>query len=111
MALVMRQPFFVPTVVIATASLPLIFALIPPNRIYGVRTRKTLSDDRVWYAANRLAGVLSLASCVAYLVFACLYPMNGPHDPRFGLWLAHLAAFAAPLLASLIAVTGYVRRL
>ena len=110
-ALIMRQPFFVPAVVIAVVSLPLIFALIPKNRIYGIRTRKTMSDDRVWYAVNRLGGGLMLVSSVVYLVFAGLFPASGPHDPRFGLWMLHLGAFAAPLLISIIAVSGYARRL
>jgi hypothetical protein len=33
------QPFFVPAVVILAASLPLILALVPRNRVYGIRTR------------------------------------------------------------------------
>ena len=29
---------------------------IPPNRWIGFRTPRTLSDRRVWYVANRIAG-------------------------------------------------------
>lgn len=38
-------------------SLPLIYQKVPPNHWYGFRVRKTLTDRRIWYAANRAAGL------------------------------------------------------
>ncbi|HMX29466.1 MAG TPA: SdpI family protein, partial [Blastocatellia bacterium] len=38
-------------------SLPTIFGLIPPNGHYGFRVAKTFSDERIWYAANRVSGI------------------------------------------------------
>lgn len=35
---------------------------VPPNRLAGFRTRKTLQDPEVWYAANRVAGYWSIAT-------------------------------------------------
>ena len=49
------QPFFVPAVIILVVSLPLVLGLIPRNRVYGIRTRQTLSDDRTWYSVNRMS--------------------------------------------------------
>lgn len=47
-------------------SLPLVLKLLPPNRWYGFRTRKTLSNADIWYAANYKGGVgLILASLIA----------------------------------------------
>ena len=47
-------------------SLPLVLKLIPLNRWYGFRTRKTLSNPDVWYEANYKGGVgLIVASVVA----------------------------------------------
>jgi uncharacterized membrane protein len=43
-------------VVIVALSIPLILEKVGPNRLYGFRTRKTLSSPRIWYAANRVAG-------------------------------------------------------
>jgi uncharacterized membrane protein len=37
-------------------SIPMIQGSIKPNRVYGFRTAKTLSDAKVWYSANRLIG-------------------------------------------------------
>ena len=47
-------------------SLPLMLKLVPPNRWYGFRTRKTLSNAEVWYEANYKGGVgLIVASVIA----------------------------------------------
>jgi uncharacterized membrane protein len=37
-------------------SIPLIKQRVPPNRFYGFRTPKTLSDSKIWYEANRISG-------------------------------------------------------
>jgi uncharacterized membrane protein len=38
-------------------SVPLILKKVPPNQWYGFRVPKTLSSDRIWYEANRVAGI------------------------------------------------------
>ena len=51
-------------------SIPLILRKIPPNMMYGYRTRKTRENPDTWYKANEYAGkrlavaggVISLAS-------------------------------------------------
>ena len=57
-------------------SVPLILERVPPNGTYGFRTRKTLSDPKIWYAANRasghdllIAGAIITASSVGMLFF------------------------------------------
>lgn len=57
-------------------SIPLILGKVPPNSLYGCRTRKTLSDPKIRYEANRISGkdflisgVLVLAASIAMLVF------------------------------------------
>ncbi len=61
----------------AGLSVPLILGRVPPNHHYGFRTRKTLSDSKIWYEANRLsghdllvAGAVITASSLAMLVLA-----------------------------------------
>ena len=34
-------------------SIPLLYERIKPNQLYGFRTRKTLSDENIWYKANK----------------------------------------------------------
>lgn len=58
-------------------SVPLIRCRVKPNCLYGFRTPKTLSSERVWYDANAYAGRMLLrtgiifiaASVVLYFVF------------------------------------------
>ena len=43
-------------IVFICISIPLVQERVPPNGTYGFRTRKTLSDPKIWYAANRASG-------------------------------------------------------
>lgn len=53
---------FVPTALIAAFSIPLVLKLVPPNRIYGVRTTHTLASPEVWFRVNRFAGLALVAA-------------------------------------------------
>ena len=37
-------------------GIPLLLGRVPPNGFYGCRTKKTLSNERIWYAVNRVTG-------------------------------------------------------
>jgi uncharacterized membrane protein len=100
------QPFFVPAAAILVVSLPLLVGLIPRNRIYGIRTRKTLSDDRTWYSVNRFGGEMILAASIFYLIVAAIFPYSGA---ALLAWSLHLAAFAGPLLVSALVIARYAR--
>ena len=61
---------------LAGVGVPLLLGKVPPNHWYGCRTRKTLSDEGVWYAVNRatgkdliLAGVFIIISTLAVVAF------------------------------------------
>ena len=43
-------------VVFVALGIPLMLGRVRPNFWYGCRTRETLSDERVWYAVNRVTG-------------------------------------------------------
>lgn len=49
-------------------SVPLVLRKVPPNVIYGVRTRKTLSDPRIWYEANYRGGIAFIMAGIAALL-------------------------------------------
>ena len=34
-------------------SIPLLFDMVPPNRLYGVRTRASFASESNWYSINR----------------------------------------------------------
>jgi uncharacterized membrane protein len=95
----------VPCAIIAVASIPLIFNLVPPNRFYGVRTRQTLASRELWFRANRFAGrALLIAAGTSAIVFAA--------RPEYasGRSLAGFFVLVAPLAIALLATFAYVRR-
>ena len=46
----------VASAIFALVSIPLILRKIPPNPVYGFRTRATLTDEALWYRANSFFG-------------------------------------------------------
>jgi uncharacterized membrane protein len=46
-------------------GIPLLRGRVRPNSWYGCRTEKTLSDEKVWYAVNRVTGRDLVAGGVA----------------------------------------------
>jgi uncharacterized membrane protein len=60
-------------IVTVLIALPLVLRSVPPNRWYGFRTRKTLSNPDLWYEANYKGGVgLIVASVIALVGRAIL---------------------------------------
>jgi hypothetical protein len=105
-----RQPFLIPALIFLAVSVPLAFCWVPRNRWYGVRTRRTLSDDVVWYASNRFCGLCLIASSLLYLSVAALLPYRSPAED-FDIWLVHAATFGLPNAASFVATYFYSKRL
>jgi uncharacterized membrane protein len=105
------QPFLIPAVVILIASIPLVTGIVPRNRVYGIRTCKTLSDDSIWYPANRFGGWALIISCLFYLLLCAALPYNKNRQDNFSIWTIHFMAFLLPLAAGLIATLLYVRKL
>ena len=75
---------------------PCSMGLVPPNRLYGFRTRKTLHDPDVWYPTNRVAGYWGI---VTGLVGACVSSAT---------FFAGLGLPAAPLVNVIPFVVGVV---
>jgi len=104
------QPFAVPALLLFIVALPLVLGLIPPNRLYGFRTKKTLSDADVWYGVNRFAGIAIMIASVVYALAARTWPYDRAAPDNFSVWTIHLAAFAAPLVVGLSVSGWYARR-
>ena len=49
-------------------GIPLFRGQIKPNDWYGCRTTKTMSNERVWYAVNRITGRDTIAAGIAVLI-------------------------------------------
>lgn len=96
------QPFFIPAVIFIVLSVPLVLGLMPPNRFFGVRTRRTLALPKVWYRANRVAGWAVMAASAIYLEVARTYPYVATAPNNFQVFLVHLAAWVGPLVVALV---------
>lgn len=101
------QPFFVPAIIILVLAFPLILGLIPPNRVYGIRTAETLVNEQRWYQVNRYGGWAFLVSSLFYLGVAARFPSTTAGETDLGRWLLHLGAFAGPLLVSVVLIRQY----
>ncbi len=54
----LRITFAVVSVLMIVSSIPMMLRMVPPNPIYGFRTRKTMSDPEIWYEMNAYGGRL-----------------------------------------------------
>jgi len=106
-----QRPFLIPAFLIAVAAIPLILGLVPRNRLYGVRTRRTLSADGIWYAANRFGGGVFLAASALYLLVAAFFPTPVAPGAGLGLLVLHLGAFVLPLFVGVVVLGRYTRSL
>ncbi len=85
--------------VFVCAGVPLLLGKVPPNHWYGCRTRKTLSDERAWYAVNRVTGQdLILAGVVVFISSLAVF--------AFGRSLGPDAAAAVMVSVVLLSVAG-----
>lgn len=104
------QPFAVPTLLFFIASVPLVFDFIPRNRFYGIRTALTLSDDKIWYAVNRVAAAAIMTGSLVYAVVAVILPYDKLARDNFKVFGIHLAAFAIPIVMGLLLARRTAKR-
>ena len=76
----MKHSVIIPVIlcfVFIVLSIPLILQKVRPNCYYGVRTRRTMTNDAVWYKANKFFGTGLLISgffSLAILLTASFIP-------------------------------------
>jgi uncharacterized membrane protein len=92
-------------------GIPMALGLVPPNRFYGFRTRKTLSSADVWYRANRFSGwTLAIAGIVA-VGHNALFQHDHADWPSATQQVFMSVATGVLLLLSLVFSALYVRKL
>lgn len=71
-----------PALFVAVAC-PLILGKVPPNPWYGMRTRRTMSSQALWYKANRMGGIyLILSTLAAVAIWGGLVFVRMPDGAR-----------------------------
>jgi uncharacterized membrane protein len=98
--------FLIPCVIIAVVSIPLILNVVPPNNIYGFRTRQTLSNPELWFRANRFAGWALFIAAVASAAVFLVAPEYASGRSLEGLFI-----FVTPLIFAVALSFAYVRRI
>jgi uncharacterized membrane protein len=73
---------------------------VPPNRWYGFRVAKTFSDERIWYAANRVMGYDLLIAGLVIVIGAIITTKLIRGNPQ----LANRICFLIFLLSSVTAL-------
>ncbi|MBN2385220.1 SdpI family protein [bacterium] len=107
----LEQPFAIPAIILFVIALPLLFGLIPRNRIYGVRAPRTLSCDNIWYPVNRYAALaMMIASCIYGLVANAL-PYHKMASITESNIIIHIIALFGPVLIGLILSGRYAHDL
>ena len=69
---------------------------------------KALSDDRVWYASNKVGGWLFIVSSLNYFGIAAIVPYSA--DSTSFNWWAHILGLLLPLFISFFIIHFYSKR-
>ena len=95
---------------LAALSVPLILQKIPPNGLYGFRTRSTMENPKLWYLVNAFAGKRLLVVGLGAAISACvLYFTTHQNIDQYA--LSCLGVFLALFLWALITSFLYLRRI
>ena len=94
----------------AVLAIPLWLRKVPRNIVYGYRTRKTLSDDAVWYDANANFGRNLFIASVISIVIVLILSRTHLFTPEV-LIPVSLVSLVVPAAIAGIATAAYVRRL
>jgi uncharacterized membrane protein len=95
---------------VAALGVPLALGRVGPNRWYGFRTPRTMTDPEVWWAANRMSGWALVVSGVVAAVLAAVVGLAWPSAewaPVASI-LAMCASLALGVLYSFGRVSAYV---
>ena len=91
-------------------SVPLILQRVPPNPVYGYRTRTTLRDPTLWYRANAHFGRRFLAASIGAAAAFVLFTRLVPTTPDVFLPIS-VAAIGLPVVLAGVSTTRLIRRL
>jgi uncharacterized membrane protein len=83
-------------------SIPLIFEKVPSNRWYGFRTAKTFSSDRIWYAANQVAGYDLFWAGVAIAITAITTGLLFDRLASTSVYAVNIVVFFSTLVGALV---------
>jgi uncharacterized membrane protein len=91
-------------------SIPLVLRKVGPNVVYGYRTRATLGDEELWYAANEYFGGRFIVASLVSAAAAWYVSRSGLLSADTFLPVS-VVLLGAPVLIAGILTSRFVRRL
>jgi hypothetical protein len=92
-------------------GIPMALGLVPPNRFYGYRTRRTLSSVDVWYRPNRVCRWSLAIAGIAALCHNALFRHDHADLPSAAQQLFMTISTGVLLVLGLVVSAFYVRKL
>lgn len=88
-------------IILMAISLPLAMGKIRPNDLYGIRNKKTLSNNDLWYFTNRVYGISMIISGIIFFCLSLLLEswQHSDHELMVNLSLFILTTLAPVLIA------------
>jgi uncharacterized membrane protein len=93
-------------IIVALLSVPLVRGKVPPNAVYGIRTRLAFASEANWYKINKFGGkvFLGVAVIIALVGLIGLFLPNESIN-TYGI-VAACISFVSVLNATLVIVIG-----
>jgi uncharacterized membrane protein len=98
-------------------AIPMIIGKVKPNVWYGFRTKKTLSDNKIWYPANKYAGKqMIIASLIIIIISLSFLIINLKSDiflnaSELIVFIVWLIVYMAPIAIMLVSSLIYLKKL
>lgn len=92
-------------------GIPLARKLVPPNSVYGFRVRRTLQDERAWYAVNAAFGKDLIAVGAAGMIAALVGWIVAGSHPGFPAAFVDTGVLVAGSLVAMIHGFAVLRRI
>lgn len=95
--------FLFTSVVLVGCGVPLFRRKVGPNKLFGLRTKLTMSDDDIWYAANQVAGRWLIITGIGTAASAAAGVLAGMNETESAMLVigGMLAGISLCVLASL----------
>lgn len=98
------------SIALILVAIPLALGKVPPNVVYGFRTRATLSSEETWYDANAYFGRRLIIACLCGVLAAWALYVLKPFPPDVFLPVS-LVVLVAPTLVAAVATARFVKTL
>lgn len=97
-------------VLLAILAIPLWNESITPNGLYGFRVKKTMENEKIWYAVNKyFAPWLAAVGLLTAFAAACMYYVPGISLDVYS--LSVLAVFVLVVFLGIVKTARYMNSL